>query len=59
MADTHPRLSDEEAFDWAYHLNAGIHGYVMTELTGMSPAPDRVDELFEAGLARLLAPLPG
>jgi len=44
-----------EAHDLAYHLNAGIHGYVMTELTGMSPAPDRVDELFEAGLARLAA----
>lgn len=59
VRDAHPRLSEAEAFDWAYHLNAGIHGYVMTELTGMSPAPGRVDELFELGLARLLEPLDG
>jgi len=52
-----PGLSPDEAFDEAYHLNAGIHGYVMTELTGMSPAPDRVEELFELGLARLLDPV--
>ena len=38
-------------------MNAAIHGYVMTALTGMSPAPDRTDELFAAGMRRLLAPL--
>jgi len=54
---SHHALLDDEAFAWAYHLNAGIHGYVMTELTGMSPAPDRVEELFELGLSRLLEPL--
>lgn len=57
VAAAFPALTEAEAHDWAYHLNACIHGYVMTELTGMSPAPDRVDELFEAGLRRLLAPL--
>lgn len=57
LARTHPTLGEAGAFDWAYHVNAAVHGYVMTELTGMSPAPDRTDELFEAGLVRLLAPL--
>jgi AcrR family transcriptional regulator len=51
---SHPRLSEAEAHDWAYHLNATFHGYVMTELTGMSPAPDRVDELYEDGLRRMV-----
>lgn len=57
VGDAHPALPAGEAHDWAYHLNAAIHGYVMTELTGMSPAPDRVDELFAAGMRRLVAPL--
>lgn len=52
-----PDLSAQEAFDWAYHVNATVHGYVLTELTGMSTAPDRVEELYELGLRRLLAPL--
>jgi AcrR family transcriptional regulator len=52
-----PDLAEGDAFDWAYHVNATVHGYVMTELVGMSPAADRVDELFETGLRRLVAPL--
>lgn len=52
-----PDLGDDEAFDWAYHVNATVHGYVLTELTGMSTAPDRAEELYELGLARTLAPL--
>jgi len=55
---TSPGLDEGTAFEVAYHLNATIHGYVMTELVGMSPAPDRVEELYEAGLARLFAALP-
>jgi len=57
VRDVRPDLDDGAAHDWAYHLNATIHGYVMTELTGMSPAPDRVGELFDAGLERLVGPL--
>lgn len=52
-----PGLTEAEAFDWAYHVNATVHGYVLTELTGMSTAPDRTEELYELGLARTLAPL--
>lgn len=52
-----PGLSADEAFDWAYHVNATVHGYVLTELTGMSTAPDRAEELYELGLSRTLAPL--
>ncbi|HEU5085430.1 MAG TPA: TetR/AcrR family transcriptional regulator [Acidimicrobiales bacterium] len=54
-----PDLAEDEAFDWAYHVNATVHGYVLTELTGMSTAPHRAEELFELGLCRLLAPLSG
>ena len=54
-----PDLDDAGAFDWAYHVNATVHGYVLTELTGMSTAPDRAEELYELGLARMLAPLLG
>lgn len=54
-----PHLDEDEAFDWAYHVNATVHGYVLTELTGMSTAPSRAEELFEAGLRRLLTPLTG
>lgn len=57
VASVRPGLGEQGAHDWAYHLNAVVHGYVMTELTEMSPAPDRVEELFEAGLARTVAPL--
>lgn len=52
-----PDLPRSEAFDWAYHVNATVHGYVMTELTGMSTAPDRAEELYELGLLRLVDPL--
>ena len=52
-----PDLGEQEAFDWAYHVNATVHGYVLTELTGMSTAPDRAEELYELGLDRTLAPL--
>lgn len=52
-----PDLDERPAFDWAYHINATVHGYVLTELTGMSTAPHRAEELFELGLRRLLAPL--
>ena len=52
-----PDLAADEAFDWAYHVNATVHGYVLTELAGMSPAPDRTEELYELGLRRLLEPL--
>lgn len=52
-----PELTDAEAFDWAYHVNATVHGYVLTELTGMSTAPARAEELYELGLRRLLQPL--
>ncbi len=52
-----PDLDEQQAFDWAYHVNASVHGYVLTELTGMSTAPHRTEELFELGLRRLLAPL--
>lgn len=54
-----PDLTDAEAFDWAYHVHATVHGYVLTELTGMSTAPDRAEELYELGLRRLLEPLAG
>lgn len=54
-----PDLAERDAFDWAYHVNATVHGYVLTELTGMSTAPDRAEELYELGLGRLLAPLLG
>lgn len=54
-----PDLTGAEAFDWAYHVNATVHGYVLTELTGMSTAPDRTEELYELGLRRLLEPLQG
>jgi len=57
VRDVRPDLPEPDAHDWAYHLNATIHGYVMTELNGMSPAPDRVDELFDAGLERIVEPL--
>lgn len=56
VRDTYPELDDDAAHDWAYHLNVTFHGYVMTELTGMSPAPQRVEELYELGLARLSEP---
>jgi AcrR family transcriptional regulator len=49
-----PDLTDGEAFDWAYHVNATVHGYVLTELTGMSTAPQRAEELYELGLARTI-----
>lgn len=52
-----PDLDGDEAMAWAYHLNATVHGYVLTELTGMSTAPDRTEELFERGLRLVLAPL--
>lgn len=52
-----PDLDDAGAFDWAYHVNATVHGYVLTELTGMSTAPHRAEELYELGLSRMLAPL--
>jgi AcrR family transcriptional regulator len=52
-----PDLSEADAFDWAYHLNATVHGYVLTELTGMSTAPHRAEELFELGLARVVEAL--
>ena len=52
-----PDLTEDEAFDWAYHVNATVHGYVLTELTEMSTAPDRTGELYELGLRRLVAPL--
>lgn len=52
-----PDLDDAQAFDWAYHLNATVHGYVLTELTGMSTAPHRAEELFDLGLARTVDPL--
>lgn len=54
-----PDLDEQEAFDWAYHVNATVHGYVLTELTGMSTAPHRAEELFERGLGRLVALLAG
>lgn len=54
-----PDLSEGDAFDWAYHVNATVHGYVLTEITGMSTAPDRAEELYELGLRRLLRPLVG
>lgn len=54
-----PDLSEGDAFDWAYHVNATVHGYVLTEITGMSTAPDRAEELYELGLRRLLQPLVG
>lgn len=54
-----PELTDAEAFDWAYHVNATVHGYVLTELTGMSTAPHRTEELYELGLRRMLEPLLG
>jgi AcrR family transcriptional regulator len=57
VADVRPDLDAQAAHDWAYHVNAVVHGYTMTELTGMSPDPDRAEALFEAGLARTLAPL--
>lgn len=52
-----PDLSPDEAYDWAYHINATVHGYVLTELTGMSTAPHRTEELYELGLSRVLGPL--
>ena len=52
-----PDLTEAEAFDWAYHVNATVHGYVLTELTEMSTAPDRTGELYELGLRRLVSPL--
>jgi len=55
-----PDLDDDEAFGWAYHLNATVHGYVMTEIAGMSAAPpDALDDLYEVGVQRVLAPLFG
>lgn len=54
-----PDLDEGAAFDWAYHLNATVHGYVLTELTGMSTAPHRAEELFELGLRRVVEPLLG
>lgn len=59
VREVRPDLDDDQAFDWAYHVNATVHGYVLTELTGMSTAPHRAEELFELGLRRLLAPLTG
>jgi AcrR family transcriptional regulator len=53
-----PDLDDHERFGWAYHINATVHGYVMTELSGMSTAPpEALDELYEVGLRRASAPL--
>jgi len=57
VREVRPALGEAGAHDGAYHLNAVVHGYVMTELTGMSPAPERVEELFETGLARTVAAL--
>ena len=54
VREVRPDLDEQEAFDWAYHVNATVHGYVLTELTGMSTAPHRVEELYEAGLSRVL-----
>src|SRR5690606_1361021 len=40
-----PDLHEDEAFGWAYHVNATTHGYVMTEIAGMSAAPpEALDE---------------
>jgi AcrR family transcriptional regulator len=53
-----PDLDEQDAFGWAYHVNATVHGYVMTELAGMSTAaPDELDELYELGLHRAAGPL--
>lgn len=53
-----PDLGDDDAFGWAYHVNATVHGYVMTELTGMSTAPpEALDSLYELGLRRAASPL--
>ena len=54
VREVRPDLDEQEAFDWAYHVNATVHGYVLTELTGMSTAPHRVEELYEAGLSRVV-----
>ena len=59
VREVRPDLDEQEAFDWAYHVNATVHGYVLTELTGMSTAPHRVEELYEAGLSRVLGLLDG
>jgi AcrR family transcriptional regulator len=53
-----PELGEDEAFSWAYHVNATAHGYVMTEISGMSAAPpEALDELYELGMRRATAPL--
>lgn len=53
-----PGLDEDAAFGWAYHVNATVHGYVMTELAGMSTAsPEALDGLYELGLHRAAAPL--
>ena len=53
-----PDLDEDDVFGWAYHVNATVHGYVMTELSGMSTAPpEALDDLYELGLRRAVAPL--
>lgn len=53
-----PDLDEDDVFGWAYHVNATVHGYVMTELAGMSTAPtSALDDLYELGLRRAAAPL--
>ncbi len=55
VARIRPGLDADEAFSWAYHVNATVHGYVLTEVAGMSPAPaEALDDLYEAGLQRTL-----
>lgn len=59
LFDRRGAASPAEAFEAAYHYNALVHGYVMTELTGMSPAPpDEVERLYTLGLAQATAMLP-
>ncbi len=58
VARTRPDLDADGAFSWAYHVNATVHGYVLTELAGMSPAPpEALDALYEAGLRRTVGAL--
>lgn len=54
------RLGAPDAFEWAFHVNATAHGYVMSELTGMAPAPQEdLDRLYDLGVRRAIAPLLG
>ena len=58
VAAARPDLADDEVFGWAYHVNATAHGYVMTELSGMSTAPvEARGELYERGMQRATAGL--